>query len=110
MSEEFNSVTCNSCGLEFKFPKKVEELWRNSEKTFYCPNGHGLVWNKPKESPEQKELVKLRAEVKSLKDKLDEAITKAAEYRVKVQELTSELEIWRPSTPLEEKVEQTNGS
>jgi hypothetical protein len=67
MSEEYNTVTCNNCGIEFKFHKKIEDLWRDTEKTFYCPNGHGLVWKKPKESSEQKELKKLRAEIDELK-------------------------------------------
>ena len=98
MSEEFNSVTCNTCGIEFKFRKTVEELWRKSEKTFHCPNGHGLVWNKPKESEEEKELKKLRAEVNELRTKLVAAEKKAEDQTKRADELASELEIWRPTT------------
>lgn len=100
--EEFNCVTCNTCGLDFKFLQKVEDLWRKSEKTFYCPNGHGLVWfglvwTKPKETDEEKELKKLRAEVKELKAKLLAAEKQSEEHKKRVDELAAELEIWQPS-------------
>lgn len=96
--EEFNTVTCNSCGIEFKFLKKVEDLWRKDEKIFYCPNGHSLVWTKPKETAEQKELKTLRAEVKELKTKLEAAEKKAEGQKKRADDLAAELEIWRPTT------------
>jgi hypothetical protein len=103
MSEEYNSVTCNTCGIEFKFLKKIEELWRKSEKTFHCPNGHGLVWAKPKESDEERELKKLRVEVKGLKDKLVAADKRAEEQKKRADDLAAELEIWRPTTTEDQK-------
>lgn len=101
--EEYNSITCNTCGIEFKFLKKVEELWRKSEKVFFCPNGHNLVWSKPKESEEEKELKKLRAEVNELRTKLVAAEKKAEDQKKRADELSSELEIWRPTTTEENK-------
>jgi predicted RNase H-like nuclease (RuvC/YqgF family) len=102
--EEFNCVTCDTCGLDFKFPQKVEDLWRKSEKTFYCPNGHGLVWTKPKETDEEKELKKLRTEVKELKEKLLAAERQSEEHKKRVDELAAELEIWQPSYADKKKV------
>ena len=95
---EYNEVHCCNCGIVFKFSKKIEEMWRKDEKTFYCPNGHSLVWNKPKESTEQKELKQLKDKVKDLQSKLDEALTLTETQKKKIEELTTELEIWRPST------------
>lgn len=100
MSEEFNEVTCCSCGIMFGFPKRVEEQWRRTGKTFHCPNGHPLVWSvdKDKETPEQKELKSLRVEVKELKAKLATALEDVATQKKKAEELSSELEIWRPTS------------
>lgn len=98
MSEDLCEVDCCTCGINFKFSKKIEEMWRKSEKTFHCPNGHPLQWTKSKETDEQKELKKLRVEVKELNDKLLAANKQAEEQKKKVDELTTELEIWRPTT------------
>lgn len=98
MSDEFNEVDCCNCGIKFKFSKKIEEMWRKDEKTFYCPNGHPLVWNKPKESEEQKELKTLRSKVKDLQEKLDAALKDVSVQKKRADELATELEIWRPST------------
>lgn len=102
MSEEYCEVNCCDCGITFKFTKQIEKMWRESGKTFYCPNGHSLHWDKPKETEDQKELKKLRTEVASLKDKLTAAEKTATDQKKKIDELTAELEIWRPSTPTEE--------
>lgn len=96
--EDFCEVDCCNCGIQFKFSKKIEEMWRKDEKTFYCPNGHSLVWKKPKESEEQKELKKLRAEVKELKEKLAASEKNAEAEKKRADDLANELEIWRPST------------
>jgi len=100
--EEFCAVNCNECGITFKFSTKIEEMWRKSSKTFFCPNGHSLHWPKQTETAEQKELKKLRAEVSSLTDKLTAAEKNVTDQKKKIDELTAELEIWRPSTPTEE--------
>ncbi len=96
--EEFCVVNCNECGITFKFSKKIEDMWRKSSKTFYCPNGHSLHWPKPKESEEEKELKKLRVEVNELRTKLVAAEKKAEDQKKRADELASELEIWRPTT------------
>ncbi len=96
--KEFNAVTCCSCGVLFGIPPNVEEAWRRTEQGFHCPNGHPLVWNKPKESEEQKELKSLRDKVKDLQGKLDAALKDAADQKKRADELATELEIWRPTT------------
>lgn len=98
MAEDINNVTCCDCGIEFHFSKKIEEMWRKSEKTFFCPNGHKLVWNKPEdETPEQKELKSLRGEVTELKGKLEAALKDVEAEKKRADELALELEIWHPT-------------
>lgn len=102
---DFNTVDCCECGIKFGFSPKIEEMWRNSEKTFYCPNGHQLHWSKPKETEEQKELKSLRSKVSDLEKKLEAAQKEVAEQKKRADDLQTELEIWRPNTP-----EPSNGS
>lgn len=96
--DEYCEVDCCNCGITFKFSTKIEKMWRKDSKTFYCPNGHSLHWPKEKESEEEKELKKLRAEVKELKEKLTASEKKAEAEKKRADELASELEIWRPNT------------
>jgi molecular chaperone GrpE (heat shock protein) len=98
MSEELCEVDCPSCGIAFKFSKKIEEMWRNTEKQFFCPNGHSLHWNKPTETAEQKELKTLRADVKELKSKLESALKDVETQKKRADDLQVELEIYKPAT------------
>ena|SRR5271157_3359060 len=106
MGAELYSQNCPDCGIRFGFPSEMEKVWRGSHKSFYCPNGHSLSWQG--ETPEQKELRELRAEVTNLKTKLESAQTKADAQEKKVAELTAELEIWRPSSATDKA--DSNGS
>ena len=113
MSEEhkdFNIVSCCDCGIKFAFDKKIEEMWRESEKTFFCPNGHHLHWSKPKETPEQKELKSLRSKVTDLEKKLEAAKQEADNQKKRADDLQAELEIWRPSTAETNDGSQQTGS
>ncbi len=96
MSDDVCNLTCVECGIEFSFSKKVEDQWRRTHKLFYCPNGHGQQWTG--ETPDQKELKELRIKVKGLEDKLVTIALRATESNKRVEELTAELELWRPST------------
>ena len=87
---------CQGCGIQFGIPKAAKEAWEKSYKRFYCPNGCVLSWDPPSE--EDKEINKLRREVQSLKDKLANSETKVETLEAKVAELSSELEIWRPTS------------
>ena len=105
MSDDLNEVTCNECGIKFGFGPKIEELWRKSGKTFYCPNGHSLCWTLGKETPEQKENVTLKAQVKDLKAKLESTQQELTAQKKRADELSAELDIWRPSTAEDKKAE-----
>ena len=96
--DEFSSVNCCECGIVFKFTKKIEEMWRESGKNFYCPNGHSLHWSKPIESKEQKEIKALKKEVQELNSKLSKATSDLEVQKKRADELAAELEIWRPSS------------
>lgn len=89
-------VTCPACGICFSFPKKVADLWRDSHKQFYCPNGHGMSWTG--ETSQQKELKSLRNEVKELRAKVDAYQVNEEVYLKQIKDLTNELEIWKPTS------------
>ena len=106
MSDDFCEVDCCTCGIKFKFSKKIEEMWRKSGKSFLCPNGHSLSWTVEKETPETKELKTLRTEVKELKTKLETALKDVESQKKRADDLQTELEIWRPTSadlPAEQK-------
>lgn len=94
IGKDFSEVICCTCGIEFGISQKVVDIWTNSEKSFCCPNGHPLCWKKSKETIEQKELLKLRVEVKELKEKLETALKFAEDHQTKIEDLISELELW----------------
>ena len=98
MAEEMEllySTLCEACGIVFGFKTEVKELWKESGKTFYCPNGHGLSWPKPKSKPEIEEL---KDQVKDLTKKLEAANKDIEMHKKQITELKAELEIWRPRT------------
>jgi peptidoglycan hydrolase CwlO-like protein len=95
--EEVCTVTCPTCGIDFSFSKKIEKLWRDTHKSFFCPNQHSMSWTGKVPDPNEKELKKLRNEVKELTEQLASMTLKVTEASAKVEELTAELEIWRPT-------------
>jgi hypothetical protein len=98
MSERCD-ITCNVCGIGFSFSNEVEKLWRDSHKTFYCPNGHGLSWEG--ETPTQKELREKRALVLKLEKELSALKQFSETLTIKMQEMEAELEIWKPTSAKE---------
>jgi hypothetical protein len=99
---ELASNTCCDCGITFSFSKQIENIWRNSHKQFYCPNGHSLVF--PGETVQEKELKELRQEVTKLKEQLQIALDDGAKLSKMANELMSELEIWKPQSVEKEAV------
>lgn len=91
MSEEFNEINCPSCGIYFGFTKKVEKLWRESHKNFFCPNGHTMSWR-----PSDKD--DLNKKINDLENKLILTKKELEAANKKIEELTIELEIWKPAT------------
>lgn len=95
---ELYTQNCPDCGICFGIPKEMEQIWRNSHKGFFCPNGHSLSWKAPAETEEQKELKTLRTKVTDLETKLATASQEAADQKKRADDLQAELEIWRPTT------------
>lgn len=79
-------VTCVSCGVEFGLSDGHHAVLKAKNTTYYCPNGHGQFFTK-----HTSELEELRAEVKTLKEQ-------AAKDKATIEELTREVEIWRPAS------------
>lgn len=88
----FFKIDCYDCGIRFAITEVVDKMWRKSNKQFYCPNGHGMSYPKPKP-----EIEKLNEEIKNLKEKLATALADVATQKKRVEELALEVEIWKPS-------------
>ncbi len=92
---EFEHIICQTCGIHFGLePRRSEDL-RITHRDFYCPNGHALSYKDKSKS--EKELEALRAEVKELSSQLKAAQEEVSLQKEKVNMLTMELEIWKPS-------------
>lgn len=93
MSEDNNleKFNCSSCGIAYGLDKDVVKLWKNNHKQFWCPNGHSLAWS-GKDDQE-----KLEEENKSLKEKNSALEATITEQKKKIEEIQSELEIWKPN-------------
>lgn len=101
MSEEkktdnLYTQNCPTCGIVFGIPKEMETIWRNNHNSFHCPNGHSLSWSG--ESPKEKEHKLRLKEVENLRDELAKTQKELEAQKKKVEELQTELEIWRPSS------------
>lgn len=102
---DFNLITCPDCGIEFSFAKKVEALWRDSHKSFFCPNGHSLSWRD--ETSQEKEIKALSSKVAELKEQLAASQVEVEALKKRNAELEAELEIWGPDKVGENKDEST---
>lgn len=91
-----NKFNCLYCGVPFGLDKDVEETWRKTNKDFYCPNGHQMVFSDS--SAHEKELHQLRDSVGKLNGQLTDAQTNAATLKKRAEELQAELELWKPRT------------
>jgi len=102
MSEEEKKETnlikynCPSCGIPYGLDADVDKLWRGNHKSFFCPNGHSLSYKDP--PAHEKEIEKLKAQVKELETKLQLAQAQSLAKDSQIRELSNELEIWKPSS------------
>lgn len=94
-SQNLIAIKCCSCGILFGLDKEVVALWRESKKNFKCPNNCVLGYND--KSPKEIELEELRAKVLFLQGKLESANKLIEDQKLKIDKLTLELEIWKPS-------------
>lgn len=56
------NTTCAQCGVVFGLPDHLEEARRDDHETFYCPNGHSLVFSSP--SKNERRIAALEAELR----------------------------------------------
>ena len=70
---DLNATDCIDCGVVFAMPDDLEQRRRQDGKTFYCPNGHTMVYGRG-------ELERLRAEKEALQRELD--LTYAVQRRL----------------------------
>lgn len=55
----FTTVECASCGVLFALPDAIEQKARaNSERWFYCPNGHKQHYTKTEKEMREEEVAK----------------------------------------------------
>ena len=85
--ENLTGIHCSECSIYFGITDiTYDSCKKNSKRIYHCPNGHKQHF--PDKNTD--ELSQLRIEVKELKEKLDIADKK-------IEELTLELEIWKPA-------------
>lgn len=70
---EESSTTCAACGIVFSFPKEFMQKLRENHKTFYCPNGHTLIFP-------------AKTEAETLKERLNEIVTNANKRENELQQ------------------------
>lgn len=84
--------TCCRCGVQFAFPEGLFRDLQENGKTFYCPNGHAQAYSERYSSRLEKEVEKLRTQLKNASDSVEfyrgEANTKAMELKATRARLT----------------------
>ena len=71
ISDTLYITTCCTCGIVFGIPDHFDNAKRHSGDTWYCPNGHKLVYTKGKNLADWKKLADEReTQVKDLQTKL----------------------------------------
>lgn len=43
-AEQFVTIDCYKCGVVFAVPSGLEQQWRRSRDSFYCPHGHSQAY------------------------------------------------------------------
>jgi hypothetical protein len=60
---EFTAETCCECGTLFAMTEQFQKNRRNNGGSFYCPNGHGMSYAKPRVELLEEELENKRKEL-----------------------------------------------
>jgi hypothetical protein len=72
-----NQVCCK-CGILFSMPAHYIDSRRKDKETFYCPNGHRLVFGGPSLDSVEKELISVKANLAE-----EVRLRKLAELKIK---------------------------
>ena len=78
--------SCVICAVEFGLSSDHKNDLKQTGRSYSCPNGHRQHYNKP-----VPELEALRTKVKTLEKQ-------AEKDKATIEELTREVEIWRPAS------------
>lgn len=78
-----------TCGVVFGMPKDLERRRRGDGETFYCPNGHPLVFSD--EQTAQEKLKDVEARELALQDQLSAAIRDAESSRTELLRVRSRI-------------------
>lgn len=72
---QFSIETCAACGVIFGLPKRLEEKRREDHTSFYCPNGHSLVFRGKSEAEKLRdELAKQKSQREFIEAQLATAL------------------------------------
>lgn len=83
---EIVKESCVTCGVEFGLSSDHKDCLKKTGKTYSCPNGHRQHYNKPV------------LELEALRTKVETLEVQAEKDKATIEELTRELEIWRPTS------------
>lgn len=72
---------CTVCGVWFALPSKVLKERQTKGGSFYCPNGHSLVYRTPEVERQRKQIDRLRSQVVHEQDQREAAERSAAAYK-----------------------------
>jgi hypothetical protein len=95
MSDDLTPITCHECGICFGLPLQVGKIWKFNRHSFYCPNGHSLVY-KQEATEQDKKLEALTAKVAELEKRLANAVEDERKATARAADLLLELEIYKP--------------
>lgn len=82
----FETTTCCECGIAFALPERLmRELRSNSKKSFYCPNGHEMVFSKSVLEQENARLKQEKDEAERARMSLHNQLTEKQKEVTKLQ-------------------------
>lgn len=79
--EEFYVTDCASCGVVFAMPKSLEQRRRADGASFYCPNGHSMLFRETEVTKLEKRLAAQREHSEWLAAERQRAKDEAARAR-----------------------------
>jgi hypothetical protein len=74
-------TSCSQCGIAFAAPLSWVNERRADGKTFYCPNGHHLVFRESTETKLKRQLESKESTERRLRDELAAAERKASRFK-----------------------------
>lgn len=66
LTKEYISEECCNCGVIFFMTNSLNKSFRNTKKTFYCPNGHGQSYSESTEDKLNRDIMYLNNKVFNL--------------------------------------------